>query len=134
MDVITGHQIKVNPFGLDGYYGRGYFASCSCGWSGTVHGRELDASEDGKDHTLIYGWNKNLPDTRLLLWNQAVAVLREDNYQITQSTQNYAYALSQVGLGSPADEGWNIPSDCNCHDCNFHRWFVSPVEELGNEQ
>lgn len=55
-------------------------------------------------------------DATLLLWNQAVAVLREDNYQITQSTRNYATALSQVGLGSP-DELEDVHPYCNCYQC-----------------
>lgn len=131
------HQIKVSGWPYGAPTPDGYYATCSCGWTGTVHGRELDANEDGKSHQMVYAWDKSKSkvysndqwsiwdkpkpkvslNTTLIIWNQAVAVLREDNYKITNSTHNYAYTLSQLGLGSPADEDFNVHPDCNCYQC-----------------
>lgn len=132
----TEHKIKVWPFG-----GFGHYAGCSCGWSGTVYGRKLDASEDGKSHTLMYAWEPTNEDKKmtsnqnrnflrtwerrngktipasLLLWDQAVEVLRRDDYKVTQSSRNYAISLASVGLGSPVDELEDVHPDCDCVDC-----------------
>lgn len=78
--------------------------------TGMVRACSLPAGHKGRHK------HKISPPTPLLLWNQAVAVLREDKYLVTQSSRNYATALSRVGLGSPADEMNNI-YDCNCRNC-----------------
>lgn len=137
---LPAHQVKVSGWPYGASTPDGYYAKCSCGWAGTVHGRELDASEDGKSHQMMYAWEMSQPPepgpyknvyqelltifdeeiekrpTALILWNQAVAVLREDKCLVTQSSRNYATALSRVGLGSPVDEMDNI-YNCNCRDC-----------------